>query len=130
TALSCLEEQTANHTISCMTPAKTLKFSQLTGPFVKILQSDAVEHLAVRGSVWSAGGYMVTQIVRLASSLILARLLMPEVFGVVSLLWVITFGLTRLSDFGTAQNVMQAKREDEPFLNTVWTFEIARGISM
>lgn len=118
----------ANHTIIRMTPAKTL--SVLINPMMRLLRSDAIEHLAVRGSVWSITGYLIMQGMRLAANLILARILMPEAFGAVSLVWVISLGLSRLSDFGMSQNVMQAKREDASFLNTIWTFEVARGISM
>jgi hypothetical protein len=50
--------------------------------------------------LWTLGGYGVSQVVRLASSLILARLLFPEAFGLMALVNVFMQGLEMLSDLG------------------------------
>lgn len=73
-------------------------------------------------------GYGGSQALRLASNLILTRLLFPEAFGVMSLVWVFLQGLSNLSDMGVTQSILQSKRgEDRAFLDTAWTIQVLRG---
>jgi len=66
--------------------------------------------------------------IRLASNLILTRLLFPEAFGLMALVSVFLMGLTMLSDVGIGPAIMQSPRGDEPgFLDTAWTIQILRG---
>lgn len=65
---------------------------------------------------------------RLASNLIMTRLLVPEMFGVMALANVFIFGLYLFSDVGLRQNIVQSHRGHvESFLNTIWTIQIIRG---
>lgn len=83
---------------------------------------------AFRGSMLTAGSYAVTQALRLASNLILTRLLFPEAFGIMALVSVALVGLAMFSDLGLGPAISQSPRGDEPdFLNTVWTLNVARG---
>ena len=83
---------------------------------------------AFRGSVLTAGSYAVTQALRLASNLILTRLLFPEAFGIMALVSVALVGLAMFSDLGLGPAISQSPRGDEPdFLNTAWTLNVARG---
>ena len=83
----------------------------------------------VRAGSWSIGGYAVSQAIRLLSNLILTRLLVPEMFGVMAIVFVITFGLTLFSDIGLLQNIVNSKRgEEQRFLNTAWVVQILRGL--
>lgn len=67
-------------------------------------------------------------LIRLASSLILTRLLFPEVYGVMSLVWMVMYGLTMFSDIGLGPAIIRDKRGDDPdFLNTAWTLQALRG---
>ena len=83
---------------------------------------------AIRGSVWTLAGYGASQILRFCSNLILARLLVPEYFGLMSLVNVFIIGLHLFSDIGLGPSIIQNKRGDDPdFLNTVWTMQIIRS---
>ena len=83
---------------------------------------------AIRGSVWTLAGYGASQILRFGSNLILARLLVPEYFGLMSLVNVFIIGLHLFSDIGLGPSIIQNKRGDDPdFLNTVWTMQIIRS---
>ncbi|KPA21234.1 Teichuronic acid biosynthesis protein TuaB [Shimia sp. SK013] len=74
-------------------------------------------------------GYGGSQALRLASNLILTRLLFPEAFGVMSLVWVFLQGLSNLSDMGVTQSILQSKRgEERAFLDTAWTIQVIRGL--
>ena len=81
-----------------------------------------------RSASWIVLGYGASQAIRLASNLILTRLLFPEAFGLMALLSVVTVGLTLFSDVGIAPSIAQSKRGDDPdFLNTAWTIQVIRG---
>ncbi len=65
---------------------------------------------------------------RLGSQLILTRILVPEDFGLVALVFVLMTGLAMFSDVGIASIVVQNERGDDPtFLDTVWTVQVLRG---
>jgi len=55
---------------------------------------------ALRSASWLLLGYGGSQALRLASNLILTRLLFPEAFGLMALVSVITVGLALFSDIG------------------------------
>ena len=83
---------------------------------------------ALRGGALTAASYGVAQAARLASNLILARLLFPEAFGIMALVTVFLIGLAMFSDIGIGPAISQNLRGDDPdFLNTAWTINVARG---
>lgn len=83
---------------------------------------------AVRGTALSMVGFGGSQVLRLASNLILTRILFPEVFGLMALVQVVLIGLEMFSDMGLRPAIIQSKRGDDPvFLNTAWTLQIIRG---
>jgi O-antigen/teichoic acid export membrane protein len=74
-------------------------------------------------------GYAASQIVRLVSSILLARLLFEEAFALMAIVGAVIQGLTMFSDVGLGPNVIQSKRGDaREFLDTIWTIQIARGL--
>lgn len=84
---------------------------------------------ALRGSAWTVAGYGGAQVLRLVSNLVLTRLLVPEAFGLMSLVSVFMQGLSMFSDIGIGPSIIQNKRGDEPaFLNTAWTIQVIRGL--
>ncbi|OWK34163.1 Polysaccharide biosynthesis protein [Fimbriiglobus ruber] len=65
---------------------------------------------------------------RFAVNLVLARLVSPEVFGVMALVNLIVQGVHMVSDVGIGSWVMRHPRGDDPrLLNTAWTVGIVRG---
>jgi O-antigen/teichoic acid export membrane protein len=83
---------------------------------------------AVRSSVWTITGYGVQQALRLASNLILTRLLFPQVFGLMQLVNTVLQGLQMFSDVGISPSIIQNRRGEDPrFLNTAWTIQTVRG---
>ena len=98
-------------------------------PLITRLRGDGLFARVMRSSAWTAMGYGGAQAMRLASNLILTRLLFPEAFGMMALVSVFLIGLTMFSDVGTAPSILQHKRGDEPdFLNTAWTIQVGRGV--
>jgi O-antigen/teichoic acid export membrane protein len=86
---------------------------------------------ALRGSAITALGYVGSQGLRLASNLILARLLFPEAFGLMALVTVVLVGLAMFSDVGIGPAISRSPRGDDPdFLNTAWTMHVFRGVML
>ena len=77
---------------------------------------------------WTILGYVASQAIRLGSSLLMTRLLVPEMFGVMAVVVTVTTVIWMLSDIGLGQNIIQSRRGGEPaFLDTVWVVQILRG---
>jgi O-antigen/teichoic acid export membrane protein len=85
----------------------------------------------LEAGVWTLGAYGVELFARLASNLILARLLFPEAFGLVTASSSIIVGLMLFSDFGIRAVVIQSPRgEDVEFLWSAWVFQILRATAL
>ncbi len=77
---------------------------------------------------WTLGGYFLAQVIRLGSNLIMTRLLVPEIFGLMAIVYVLMTGLVLFSDIGLSQIIIQSRRGEDPdFLNTAWVVQIVRG---
>lgn len=84
-----------------------------------------------RSTSWILLGYGGSQGLRLASNLILTRILFPEAFGLMALISLVTVGLMLFSDVGIAPSIAQSKRGDDPdFLNTAWSIQVIRGVGL
>ncbi len=85
----------------------------------------------MNATFWTVLDYGASTLMRVVSSLIMTRLLLPAAFGEAGLVMTLIVGVTLLSDIGLAPSVIQNKRGDEPaFLNTVWTIQAMRGAAI
>lgn len=83
---------------------------------------------AIRGSLWTLGGYGGGQAIRLVGNLLLTRLLFPDAFGLMALIQIVQQGVQLFSDVGFRGSIIHHKRGDDPrFLDTAWTLQILRG---
>lgn len=81
------------------------------------------------GTVWTTGTYIVVQGLRFATNIVLARLLAPELFGIMLIVNSLRTGITLISDFGIGQNIVHNKSANDPdFYNTAWSLEIIRNV--
>lgn len=79
----------------------------------------------------SIGQYAIGQILRLATNLVLTRLLFQEVFGLMALIQVLIVGLHLFSDVGIGPSIVQNEKGDQPeFLDTAFTVQLFRGVSL
>lgn len=77
---------------------------------------------ALGSGAWSMANFGLGQIMRLASNLVLTRILSPDDFGLMALVGSFLIGLNMFSDMGLGPSIMQSKRGDDPaFLDTAWT---------
>lgn len=97
-------------------------------PLLSRLRGDGLVARVMRSSAFTALGYGASQAMRLASNLVLTRLLFPEAFGMMALVSVFIVGLTMFSDVGVGPSILQHRRgDDRDFLNTAWTVQVIRG---
>lgn len=91
----------------------------------------ALESRALKGAYSIVGFYGMALGLRFVGSVILARLFVPELFGLMTLLTTIIVGVSLFSHIGFQDSVIQNPRGDEePFLNTAWTIQVVRGIGL
>ena len=87
------------------------------------------QRLSVSGSSALALSTVLTNLARLVSTVLLTRLLSPEVYGISGLIMSALFVINMLSDLGFQAYVVRHHRTDEPdFLNAVWTIHAGRGV--
>ena len=78
---------------------------------------------------WSLFGIVASQGVRLATTLVMTRLLAPSMFGVMAIVVMVYVIAGLLTDLGIRQNIVQRHGGGDPaFLDTAWTVQILRGI--
>lgn len=59
----------------------------------------------------------------------MTRLLFPEVYGLMTLVWAVLYGLQMFADTGIVTTIIRDPRGDDPdFLNTAFTTNVMRGI--
>lgn len=97
--------------------------------FTALLLDEGMKARAIRGTALSIVGFGGLQLIRLISNLILTRLLFPEAFGLMALVFVFISAIEMFSDIGIHTAIVQSKRGDDPaFLNTAWTLQVIRGV--
>lgn len=83
----------------------------------------------LRAGAWLVGSNVVSQGLRLLSSLVLTRLLLPESFGLMAAVQTLYFALVMFSDLGVWQSVVTHPRGETPkFLGTAFSVQFARGL--
>ncbi len=89
----------------------------------------SLDRRAGRGALWSLGGYGGGQAIRMASNLVLTRLLVPEHFGIMLVVNTAILGVQLFTEVGIGHSIVQNRRGDEPdFLRTAWTLQVIRGL--
>jgi O-antigen/teichoic acid export membrane protein len=92
-------------------------------PPPKSLKTRAIH--AIGWTLASDGG---SQVIRLISTIVLTRLLLPDMFGLMAVVTIIQDGLNMFSDVGVQPAIVQHKRgDDRDFLDTAWTIQSIRG---
>ncbi|MGC0225961.1 oligosaccharide flippase family protein [Pseudooceanicola nitratireducens] len=88
---------------------------------------------SLKKRVFSAGAWSVAQLTtnytfRLASNLVMTRLLVPEAFGIMALISAILAAFTLFSDIGLARSVIRDPDGEDPhYLRVAWTVQVVRS---
>lgn len=109
-------------------PALTVPPARLFKRFSALFKGDGYTARASRGTVLMALNFGGQNFLRLASNLLLTRLLFPEAFGLMALVQLVIAGASMMSDFGLRSAIVSDPRGNDPaFLNTAFTLQILRG---
>lgn len=85
----------------------------------------------VSSAIWVLFATGGQQAIRLIGNLILTRLLFPESFGVMAIVFAVLVSLNLLSDIGLREGVINSDRINDPqFMRTAWTLQILRTALM
>ncbi len=81
----------------------------------------------LRAGSWILGGQLVSQALRFGTNIVVARLLFPDAFGLMSVVYMLATALALFSDLGVARTLVLSPRGAEPaFLDTAWTIQFVR----
>lgn len=83
---------------------------------------------ATSGLVWTFTQQFGTQIISFMVSLVLARLLLPEEFGLIGMIAVFISIGTVLVDSGLSQSLIRSKELDQEDFSTVFYYNLATSI--
>lgn len=92
------------------------------------MKGDSLARKTVIGTGWMMGWRMVTRLLGVASTLILARLLMPADFGIVAMSSVFSSIVSALSELGIGAALVRHPRRDRSLFDTAWTIQIIRSL--
>ena len=81
----------------------------------------------VRGTFWVFALQIVNRGLSLARTIVLARLLAPNDFGLMGIALLALSALETFSQTGFSKALIQKKENTESYLNTAWTVQIIRG---
>ncbi|MEX0801341.1 MAG: MOP flippase family protein [Dehalococcoidia bacterium] len=84
----------------------------------------------VAGVIWSAGARIVYQALQFVVTVVLARLLVPEDFGLIAMIAVFTGFASIFVDFGLAAAIIQRKEVEERHLSSAFWLNVAAGIAL
>lgn len=89
---------------------------------------EGVRKLLAVGAMWTAGGRIIMNLIGLASTLVLARLLTPEDFGLVAIATVVFAIITAFTELSWAAALIQHKDLQREHYDTAWTLNILRAL--
>ena len=75
------------------------------------------------------GTYGALQLIRLATGIFVARLVTPELLGIMVIVYILRYGAEQLSDIGIGQSMVTNVNAEKPdFYNTAWSLHLIRGV--
>ena len=80
------------------------------------------------GAVWAAGARWGERSLGLLSTVVLARLLMPEDFGLIAMSISVWMIMERFLSIGAEQYLIRTPEIDKETYDTVWTINLIRGL--
>ena len=86
---------------------------------------------ALNAGAISLGSLVLSQGIRFAGNIFLAKLLAPSAFGVVAIVNMTIVGVNLFSDLGLRQLIIQRKDHlTAEYLNGIWTIQVLRGVGI
>ncbi len=89
---------------------------------------EGVYQKSIQSGKWFVINIVIQRFLGLISFFVLARLLIPEDYGIMAAIYLVVNPLSRLTDFSFGDALMQKTDSIEPYLDSVWTFDLFRNI--
>src|SRR5271157_174881 len=97
----------------------------------KFLTGENLKARAARGGLWAGAGSGVDQGLRLARNMILTRLLAPEVFGLMAIVFAVNTFFESFTDVGIDTAILQSPRSEErTYLNGAFWISLGRALGL
>lgn len=88
----------------------------------------SITHKAVGGLAWTSAGRLVAQIVNFATTIILARLLVPEDFGLLGMVVIVTSFTQLLGEMGASAALIQRGEVNEAHRSSMFWLNLGLGL--
>lgn len=90
-----------------------------------------MKNLRLTGTSALAISTVGTNLVRIVSTIVLTRLLAPDVYGITGLIMSVFYTINMITDIGLQSYIVRHERSDEPdFLSSVFTLHAIRGVGL
>lgn len=83
---------------------------------------------SVKGGSWYIAGTVLQKALNVVPFLILARLLAPQDYGIITVVFTLTSFLERIATPGFGAALLQTRENVERHLDTVWTFDLIKAV--
>jgi lipopolysaccharide exporter len=97
----------------------------MTDPLNKLVH---LKSTFIRGAAWGMGMRWGIKLLGLASTVILARMLSPEDYGIVAMAMLFVGFTNVLADFGADSNILRKQTLDRDFIDSAWSLRIIQGV--
>jgi len=84
----------------------------------------------IRGGLWLAVARVLFNLLGLVSTIVLARFLLPEDFGIVANAWIVLIILTTILDAPVGAALIQIREPTRDHIDTAWTLGVIRGCAI
>ncbi|TFB09332.1 lipopolysaccharide biosynthesis protein [Candidatus Atribacteria bacterium MT.SAG.1] len=91
---------------------------------------DDLSRKVTKGALWVTVSGICSRGLGIISSIILARLLLPSDYGLLAIATAIVSMMQGLTTTGFGSALIQKQEKPEEFLNTAWTFELAKYFTL
>ncbi|MEK7084220.1 MAG: oligosaccharide flippase family protein [Patescibacteria group bacterium] len=95
-----------------------------------MVHASGVFHKSVHGGKWFLLGIAIQKIIAIVPFFILARLLLPDDYGVMAVVFLLINILDRFTSPGLSTALVQKQGDIEPFIDTVWTFDLIKSCAI
>jgi O-antigen/teichoic acid export membrane protein len=97
----------------------------------KFLGGDGLKGHMFRGGTWLGIGSVFEQVFRMGRNMLLTRLLVPEAFGVMAIVYSASSIVDMLTEIGVKEAIIQHPHgSDHRYVNSAWWLAFGRGIGI
>ena len=93
-------------------------------------QSESTGQAAARGVMWTGGAQAIRQVIQVVTAVTLARLLVPDDFGLLGMAMVFVAFTQLLANFGIGAAIIHAKDLDQTQLSSAFLCNLAIGLGL